>query len=246
MRPAGLHRIGMMSWMNLADVFPWYEWLALAWFFVVWAGYAWYSRAASARGETLLAVTNRWRRAWLVQASMRDNRIVDSTIVQTLSNSPSFFASTTILIIGGLLALLGTSDKAAEMVRELPFAARTSMLALELKLLLLLVIFTFAFFRFTWSIRQYTFAALMVGAMPPPGEFATSRQDREAFADQGAALVGMAAESFNDGVRAYYFAFAAVAWLASPLAFVIGAALVVAVLYGREFRSNVLTVLRGR
>ncbi len=54
----------------------------------------------------------------------------------------------------------------------------------------------------------------------------------------------MAAETFNDGVRAYYFAFAAIAWFFSPLALVIGAALVVAVLYGREFHSQVLQVLR--
>ena len=234
----------MMRGMNLADVFPWYDWLALAWFFAVWSGYAWYSRAASARGETLLAVTNRWRRAWLVQATDRENRVVDSTIVQALSNSPSFFASTTILIIGGLLALMGTSDKAAEMVADLPFAARTSMLALELKLLLMLVIFTFAFFRFTWSIRQYTFAALILGAMPAPEAFAAGEADREAVADRGAALVGMAAESFNDGVRAYYFAFAVLAWFFSPVAFAVGAALVVAVLYGREFHSTVLRLLR--
>lgn len=232
--------------MSFTDVFSWGDWLALAWFVAVWWGYAWYSRAASARGETLLAVTNRWRRAWLVQASQRDNRVIDGTIVQSLSSSPSFFASTTIIIIGGLLALLGTTDKAAEVVRELPFAARTSLLALELKLLLMLVIFTFAFFRFTWSIRQYTFTALVVGAMPPPGEFEHGKLDREAFADRGAAMAGMAAESFNDGVRAYYFAFAAVAWFVSPLSFAICAALVVAVLYGREFHSQVLDVLAGR
>ncbi len=235
----------MMRGMSLTDVFPWYDWLALAWFIAVWWGYAWYSRAASARGQTLLAITNRWRRAWLFQATQRDPRVVDGVIVQSLSSSPSFFASTTIIIIGGLLALLGTTDKAAEVVRELPFAARTTMLQFDLKLVLLLVIFTFSFFRFTWSIRQYTFAALMLGAMPPPGEFAAGHKDREAVADQGAALVGMAAESFNDGVRAYYFAFAVIAWFVSPVAFAVGVALVVAVLYLREFRSQVLTVLRG-
>ena len=232
--------------MTLADVFPWYDWLALAWFLAVWWGYAWYARAASARGQTLLAVTNRWRRAWLVQTTQRENRVVDGSIVQSLSSSPSFFASTTIIIIGGLLALMGTTDKAAEVVRELPFATRTTTLGFDLKLLLLLVIFTFSFFRFTWSIRQYTFAALMVGAMPPHGDFAAGTLDREAYADQGAALVGLAAESFNDGVRAYYFAFAAIAWFVSPLAFAVGTALVAAVLYGREFHSQVLSVLRGR
>ncbi len=81
--------------------------------------------------------------------------------------------------------------------------------------------------------------------MPAPGEFAAGLADREAYADRAAALVGSAAESFNDGVRAYYFAFAALAWFLSPAAFAVAAALVVAVLYGREFHSGVLTLLRG-
>ena len=49
--------------------------------------------------------------------------------------------------------------------------------------------------------------------------------------------MGLAAESFNDGTRAYYFAFAAAAWLFSPLAFALGSAGVVWILYQREFHS---------
>lgn len=231
--------------MTLFSVLPWADWLALAWFIAVWWGYAWYSRSASARGQTLLAVTNQWRHSWLMQATLRDNRVVDGTIVQSLSSSPAFFASTTIIIIGGLLALMGTTDKAAEVVREFPFAAPSTMIAFDLKLVTLLVIFTFAFFRFTWSIRQYTFAALVLGSMPPAEEFLQGSADREAFADRGAAVVGLAAESFNDGVRAYYFAFGTIAWFISPLAFAVVTALVAGVLYGREFNSQVLQVLKS-
>lgn len=221
------------------------DWLALAWFVAVWMAYAWYSRRAGrSSGTTLLAVTNGWRRRWMMEATARDPRVLDGIIIQSLSSSPSFFASATLLIIGGLLALLGTTDKAADFVREIPFAARTSMLVFELKLLVLMAVFIFAFFRFTWSIRQYTFVALVVGAMPPPGEFASGAAGREAFAERAGALVGMAAETFNDGIRSYYFSFAALAWFFSPLAFAIAAAVVVCVLYTREFRSQVLHLLR--
>ena len=55
----------------------------------------------------------------------------------------------------------------------------------------------------------------------------------------------MAAETFNDGLRAYYFAFAALGWFFSPLAFVLGTAGVVYILYQREFRSDVLAVLNS-
>ena len=64
------------------------------------------------------------------------------------------------------------------------------------------------------------------------------------YAERVAAMTGLAAETFNDGLRAYYFSFAAMAWFFSPLALVIATALVVLILYGREFRSDVLDVLR--
>lgn len=220
------------------------DWLALAWFIAVWTGYAWYSRRASRSGATLLAATNRWRNRWMLQATWRDPRVLDGIIVQSLSSSPSFFASATLIIIGGLLALLGTTDKAAEFVREIPFAARTSLLVFELKVLALMAIFVFAFFRFTWSMRQYTFAALVLGAMPQPDAFVADEADRDGMAVRAGTLVGMAAETFNDGVRAYYFSFAALAWFFSPLAFAIATAVVVGVLWGREFNSHVLHLLR--
>lgn len=42
----------------------------------------------------------------------RDNRIIDSNLVGHLMGSVSFFASTTIIIIGGLIAVLGATEKA--------------------------------------------------------------------------------------------------------------------------------------
>jgi len=230
--------------MQVLAFLPWYDWLAVLWFFAAWSGYAWFARHWGARRASLLATTNRYRRYWMLQATWGDPRVLDGIITQSLSSSPSFFASATIIIIGGLLALLGTTDKAAEFVREIPFAARTSMLVFELKVLVLLGIFVNAFFRFTWSMRQYTFGALVLGSMPPPADFAEGKFNREHFADRAGRLLGMAAETFNDGIRAYYFSFAAMAWFFSPLIFAVASALVVAVLYTREFHSEVLHVLR--
>jgi uncharacterized membrane protein len=104
-------------------------------------------------------------------------------------------------------------------------------------------VFVYAFFRFTWSMRQYTFCALLVAAAPEAGRFASEGISREAFADKAGRVVGMAAETFNDGLRAYYFSFAAIAWFFSPLMFMAATAGVVYILYQREFRSDVLAVL---
>jgi uncharacterized membrane protein len=86
--------------------------------------------------------------------------------------------------------------------------------------------------------------ALVIGAMPAPEDFASGTFDRKQYADRAAAMVGAAAETFNDGLRAYYFSFAALAWFVSPLAMVLATLIVVAILYSREFRSEVLKILR--
>lgn len=231
--------------LRILSLLPWTDWLALAWFFVAWVGYALFARKRSASSMSLLAVTNQYRRLWMLQTTGRDVRVVDGIVIQNLSTSPSFFASTTILIIGGLLALLGTTDKATELVREIPFAARTSALVFDLKLLLLLGVFVYAFFRFTWSLRQYTFGALMVASAPDYRVFDRGEASREEFADRAGRIVGMAAETFNDGLRGYYMAFAVIAWFFSPLWFAVGTAGVVYVLYQREFHSEVLAILKS-
>jgi len=222
---------------------PWLDWGALAVFFVGWGAYAYYSRRGSGSQRSLLAATNMVRRQWMLQTTYREVRVIDGIVIQNLSTSPSFFASTTILIIGGLLAVLA-GDKANELVRDLPFAQRTSTLIFDLKLILLLGIFVYAFFRFTWSMRQYTFGALLVAAAPEADVFIREGQaSREAFADKAGHIVSLAAETFNDGLRSYYFAFAAIGWFFSPIVFALATFGVVYILYQREFRSEVLDVL---
>jgi uncharacterized membrane protein len=53
----------------------------------------------------------------------------------------------------------------------------------------------------------------------------------------------LAGESFNHGIRAYYFSMAAVTWFLHPLALVIAATWVAYVLYRREFASPTLDAL---
>jgi uncharacterized membrane protein len=225
-------------------VLPWVDWAAVALFFIAWVGYASFARRRAEVQPSLLALTNRERSRWMLQTTWRENRVIDGVVVQNLSSSPSFFASTTILIIGGLLAVLSATDRASELVREIPFAARTSVLVFDLKIGLLTAIFVYAFFRFTWSLRQYTFGALLVAAAPESPSFPNDAA-RQAFADRAGRVMGLAAETFNDGLRAYYLSFAVCAWFLSPWALMAVTAGVVWVLYRREFHSDVLAVLNG-
>ncbi len=230
--------------MTIFSLLPWTDWLALLAFMGLWVGYAWFAKAWARKRPSLLATTNRYRRYWMMQASQREPRMLDGIITQSLSQTPSFFSSTAILIVGGLFAVLGTTEKATELMSEIPFAQTTSLVVFEFKVLVLVAIFVYAFFRFSWCMRQYTFLALVIGAMPPPEDFDSGKFDRTVYVDRAAAMVGAAAESFNDGLRAYYFSFAALAWFISPLAMVMATGLVVLILYSREFRSEVLAILK--
>ena len=53
------------------------------------------------------------------------------------------------------------------------------------------------------------------------------------------------AVDFNQGLRAFYFAFAAIAWFFHPWLSMAGSALVVYILYQREFQSRTLRALKA-
>ncbi len=220
------------------------DWLALAWFFACWLGYVQFARRRAQIDGSLLAASDAFRHRWMDQTAVRENRVFDGVVLQNLSSSPAFFASTTIFIIGGLIAALGTSDKASDLVRELPFAARTTALVFELKLLLLTGIFVSAFFRFTWSMRQYGFVALVIASAADREVYLADEPRRRQFADRAGRIVALAAETFNNGLRAIYLSFAAVLWFVSPMAFALGSATVIWVLYQREFHSDIRALLK--
>jgi uncharacterized membrane protein len=230
--------------MKILQILPWTDWIALGFFLLVWVSYTLFAKHSSDGNHSILAMTNRYRHQWMLQTTARDPRMLDGIITQTLSATPAFFCSTTILILGGLFALLGTTDKAAELVREIPFAEQTPILVFEFKILVLVVIFVYSFFRFSWSMRQYTFVALLIGGMPPAEDFASGEAStRHRYADRAAAMTGLAAETFNGGLRAYYFSFAALGWFFSPTLFALATVLVAGILYSREFKSEVLALL---
>jgi uncharacterized membrane protein len=125
-------------------------------------------------------------------------------------------------------------------VSDIPFAARGSDELWEIKILVLIVIFIYAFFMFTWSLRQFNFVSILVGAAPLPG---VGGDEFERFAIGAGRLTSLAGDSFNDGLRAYYFALAGMTWFVHPWALIIASPLVVLVLYWREFRSEALKAL---
>jgi uncharacterized membrane protein len=215
---------------------------ALLFFLVSWMGYSFYSSRANRHENSLLALTNRYRLQWMHQMLKRDNRMIDATMVGNLMRSITFFASTTIFFVLGLMTMLGYHDHAAEIISAIPFAKPTTSLMFEVKIFLLVIIFIYAFFKYTWSLRQYNFACIFLVAAPAHNE---RLGEHDLIASRGAYLVESAAEHFNNGLRAYYFGLAALAWFLHPKLFVAATVWVIMVTYRREFRSRTLKHLRS-
>jgi uncharacterized membrane protein len=215
--------------------------LALVWFLACAVGYTWfadYRRAAVG----LMGATARHRLAWMERMVERENRIDDTTLVGTMSGSVSFFAQTSIFILGGLIAMLGAQDRVREVIAEVPFASPTSSTLWEVKIALLIVIFCFAFFKFTWSLRQFNYLVVLIGAAPL--HIRIGARDAVPVAHRAARMSDLAVNHFNVGIRAYYFGLAALAWFVNPWLLMAASAWTVLVLWRREFRSHTLAALK--
>ena len=224
---------GSLTGIALADV------VAPVWFLACWIGYTLY--ADRARGQpNLMRRMHDYRRLWMNCMLARDNRMVDTQIIANLMRSASFFASTTMFIIAGLIAVLGARDKAMAVLAELPFAVASSRLLWNSKVLLLIVLFVYAFFKFTWAFRHYNYVLILVGAVPAPDRLT---EESQRIAERIARIATSTGRHFNGGLRAYYFGLAALSWFVHPWLFVLLTTWVVWVIYRREFRSRLLKTL---
>lgn len=228
----------MLGWMGPLDG------AAFGLFALTWAGYTAYVDHTPARERSITAFMTRKRRAWMETAARRDLRIIDTQILGNLLTGVGFFASTTIFVLGGLMAMLGMGERATAILADIPFATATaSAKEWEAKVLLLLLIFVYAFFKFAWAFRLANYCSITVGSMPAASEAETPRVGR--IVATAAALSTQSGHHFNRGLRAYFFGLAALGWLGGAPLFMGMTVLVVAVLYRREFLSKSLAALRA-
>lgn len=232
-----------MKWLDVIRgqlSLPWLDIVALLWFGVGWISYVWYSDYRSSRRPALRRQTDRFVRDWIACMVERDNRMLDVNVMRNLTRSSQFFASTTMLILGALVALMGYAEKAAGVLAELPFAQQVSERVWELKILLLVLIFVYAFFKFSWSIRQFGLCSILIGATkkPPP-----DAEDYAVHIDRITLIVNFGNGNFNNGLRAYYFGVAALAWFLHPVLMIAVTTGVVYVLHQREYHSRTVQAM---
>lgn len=213
--------------------------IALAVFGGAWIGYGLVMDRLVARG-TLNHRLRAIRRAWMGELLRRENRMPDAALLGHLIHSVSFFASATLLVIAALSGAFGALETFHAALAELTVTGPAiSRRALEARLLLLLVIFVYAFFKFTWAIRQYNYCCALIGAAPPAHEPIEPARGA-VLARQAAEVLSIAVATFNGGLRAYYFALAALGWFIHPLVFIAAVLWIVLVLVRRQLFSHTL------
>ena len=209
--------------------------IALAWFVGTWAAYAALIELTPYGRGGLNWQMDRYREIWVRRMLEREMRMMDMQIMASLQNGTAFFASTTLLAIGGALTLLRSTDLLA-VVAVLPFGTATTQVQWEAKTIGLAVILIYAFFKFSWSYRLFNYVAILFGATPHAENKDTP--EAQAHVIRTTRLFTSAGRHFNRGQRAFFFALAYLGWFISPCVFMGTTAAAVIVIWARQFVSD--------
>ena len=228
--------------MNV-DTSPLADIVAVGVFVAVWTAYhvvnehGWRGRIGLSR------MMIRHRHAWGEQMSRRDARIVDASIMSSLQNGTAFFASTSLLALGGATALLRATDDALRVFTDLPFGIPVTRALWEVKVIGLAVIFGYAFFKFSWAYRLFNYAAILLGATP-----SATHPDADARRRAAARFSNMVSEAgrhFTRGQRAFFFSFAYLGWFVGPYVLMMTTGAIVLVITLRQFASRARAALEA-
>ena len=210
--------------------------LAFAWFLGVWIAYSVVIEKTRKGRSGLNALMNGYRDEWMERLLAREMRMVDAQVTAALQNGTAFFASTSLIAVGGTLTLLRSTEQILTVVAALPFGVASSAELWETKMIGLAVIFVYAFFKFAWSYRLFNYFAIMVGAAPAPAE--KDSAEAQAFAHRAARLCADAGLHFNRGQRAFFFALGYLGWFLGPLPLALTTTGIVIVMWRRQFASD--------
>jgi uncharacterized membrane protein len=217
----------------MLDAFTPLDTIALAVFFIVWVVYNWLFDSRFRRSGSINAGMMAVRRAWVVRLLAREQKVMDSMLVGHTIHSAAFFASTTTILLAGMVGVLGASERIHASISGISVLLSPNQTLFEVKVLLIIGVFVYAFFKFTWAIRLLNYFCAVIGGAPDirgasPDDERTRRMT--SILDQGI-------WQFNAGVRAHYYTLAVLGWFLHPVAFIVTTLLVTAVLVHRQLFS---------
>lgn len=215
------------------------DYFALLLFIVLWTGYTYVTTATRPFSRMSLnqAMAER-RRQWIYNSLKRDLKMIDTQIMAGLQNGTAFFASTSILAIGGCFALLGATDQVESVFRDLPFVHYAGRTAFEMKVMGLTCLFGYAFFKFGWSYRLFNYCTILFGAIPMMHDANGDMGAAHRAADAVIRMNIIAAKNFNDGLRTIFLSIGYLGWFVSPYVFIFSTVVIIVALLRRQFFSE--------
>ena len=212
--------------------------LAVSLAFLAWAALGWMIESPRLSRPSVTLLMQEFRRDWMREMLTRQPRIFDAAILSSLRQGTNFLASASMIALGGLLALIGNSERLLGVAEDLTLGGQPT-LSVEIKLMATGVFLLYAFLKFLWSNRLFGYCAVLMAAVPNDPE------DPRALprAMQAAEVNIRAALNFNRGLRSLYFALGSLTWLVGPGALLAGTAAVSWIIWSRDFASHSRRVL---
>ena len=227
-----------MNWIDRLTLFTPLDFAAVAFIFALWFFLGWRIEHSTSSKPSVSAIMASYRREWMRQMVTREPRIFDAQTVATLRQGTAFFASTSVIAIGGTLALLGNADRLAGVAQDLT-QDMAPIIVWEIRLLLIVFFLTNAFLKFVWSNRLFGYCSVLMAAVSND----SSDPNALPLAAKAAEINITSARSFNRGLRSVYFALASIAWLAGAVALILAATVTMIVIWRREFASHSRAIL---
>lgn len=221
-----------MTWIDRLALFAPLDFAALSLLILGWFTIGWMIDHSSPNKPSVSNLMAQYRREWMIQMVTREPRIFDAQIVGSLRQGTAFFASTSMLAIGGTLAMIGNGEELSGIANDLILGSDPAFVW-EIKLIVVALLLTNAFLKFVWSNRLFGYTAVLIAAVP--NDIADPRCRPRS--GQAAEIGITAARGFNRGLRSIYFALAAGTWLAGPIALIVATVFTLGVIYRREFAS---------
>lgn len=209
-------------------------------FLLAWAGIGWAVEHPPASRPSVTVLMAGYRREWMRQFVTRQPRIFDATVIDSLRQATSFYASACMIAIGGGLALIGNAERVLGVAADLSLS-ESPVVVWEMKLIVVVLMTVNAFLKFVWAHRLFGYCAVLMAAVP------NDAGDPRAYTEAArAAEINInAARSFNRGMHSIYFALAALGWLLGPAMLLLATVVVSAMLIRRDFASQSRQALLG-
>lgn len=218
------------------------DWGALALFFLIWFGYEPILRRFGHGPGMIATDLTIVRRAWMrLMVTRRDTRLLDGQLLGHVLGSASFFTSSNLILLAGIAGALFGGHAVYTKAAAAHLAA-VSLPHLQLKLALILAALARGLLNFIWSIRQINYCVALIGAAPDRDT--TDPELLHEYAEAAGEVLNPALSSFSQGVRGYYFALSAAAWLFGPVVFAVGTLAALGLLVSRQSSSRSARAVR--